>query len=49
LRDGRVLVDRDGEWPKLKRRELAVARQAGDADHRLDEAAWAVLEQLDSA
>jgi predicted nucleotidyltransferase len=48
LRDGRVLVDRDGEWPKLKRRERAIQQQAREADRRLDEEAWAALERLDS-
>ena len=48
LRDGRVLVDRDGEWRKLKRRERAIQQQAREADRRLDEEAWAALEHLDS-
>jgi predicted nucleotidyltransferase len=48
LRDGRVLVDRDDDWPKLKRRERAIARQAGEAERRLDEESWAVLEHLDA-
>ena len=48
LRDGRVLVDRDGEWPKLKRRERAIQQQAREADRRLHEEAWAALEHLDS-
>jgi len=48
LRDGRVLVDRDGEWSKLKRRERAIQQQAREADRRLDEEAWAALEHLDS-
>ena len=48
LRDGRVLVDRDGEWPKLKRRERAIQQQARGADRLLDEEAWTALEHLDS-
>jgi predicted nucleotidyltransferase len=48
VRDGRVLVDRDGDWQKLKRRERGIGRQAGDAERRLDEEAWAVLEHLDA-
>ena len=48
LRDGRVLVDRDGGWRKLKRRASSIKRQAQEADRRLDEAAWEALEHLDS-
>ena len=48
LRDGRVLVDRDGCWPTLKRRARAIERQAKEADRRLDEEAWAALEHLDA-
>ncbi len=47
LSDGRVLVDRDDEWPKLKRRERSIQQQAREADRLLDEAAWTALEQLD--
>jgi predicted nucleotidyltransferase len=44
LRDGRVLVDRDGEWARLRLRERAIVRQASrDADD-LEQAAWATLE-----
>lgn len=46
LRDGRVLVDRDGDWPELKRRERAIERRAREEDRRLDEEAWAALEGL---
>jgi predicted nucleotidyltransferase len=46
LRDGRVLVDRDGDWRMLKRRERRIQGQAREADRQLDEAAWAVLEHL---
>jgi predicted nucleotidyltransferase len=48
LRDGRVLVDRDGDWRKLTRRERAIGEQAADAERRLDEEAWTVLEDLDA-
>ena len=48
LRDGRVLVDRDGRWRKLRRRERAIERQAEEADRRLDHEAWAALEHLDA-
>ncbi|SRR6266508_3132942 len=47
LYDGRVVVDRDGRWQRLKRRERAIERQAEDADRRLDDEAWAALEHLD--
>lgn len=47
LRDGRVLVDRDGDWRQLKRRERAIEQRARDEDRRLDEEAWAALESLD--
>ncbi len=37
LLDGRVLVDRDGEWPKLKRTESQIVRDARRAELRLDQ------------
>lgn len=37
LRDGRVLVDRDGEWPRLKRAEATTASEARRAELRLDQ------------
>ena len=46
LRDGRVLVDRDGLWPPLKRREPSVRRAAELRDQELLERA---LEPLDTA
>jgi predicted nucleotidyltransferase len=36
LRDGRLLVDRDSEWPRLKDREATIAAQAAAAEKRLD-------------
>jgi predicted nucleotidyltransferase len=36
LRDGRVLVDRDDEWPSLTRDERAIRRQAAAAEADLD-------------
>ena len=48
LRDGRVLVDRDGRWLKLQRRKRATERRAEEADRRLDDEAWAALEHLDA-
>ena len=46
LRDGRVLVDRDGDWPELKLREAGIGREAERADRRLEQEAWAALEEL---
>jgi len=42
LRDGRVLVDRDRHWLRLKRREPEIARRALAEDERLEREAWAV-------
>jgi predicted nucleotidyltransferase len=36
LRDGRVLIDRDGEWAALKRGARRVEREAAAADMELD-------------
>jgi predicted nucleotidyltransferase len=36
VRDGRVLVDRDGEWPALTRRERQLEREAAAAEDELD-------------
>lgn len=44
LRDGRVLVDRDGLWPQLKRRESSVRRAAELRDRELLERALQPLE-----
>jgi predicted nucleotidyltransferase len=41
LHDGRVLVDREGDWPVLRRREPAIRRRALKDNMRLEEAAWA--------
>ncbi|MGH3030481.1 MAG: hypothetical protein ACRDNE_06890 [Gaiellaceae bacterium] len=49
LADGRVLVDRDGDWPRLERRRLWIARRARAEDERLSELAWAAPEALDNA
>jgi predicted nucleotidyltransferase len=51
LRDGRVLVDRDGEWPGLKRSEPTIVRRAREQDALLEAAAWeapAALERIRS-
>jgi predicted nucleotidyltransferase len=44
LRDGRVLVDRDGLWPRLKRREPSVRRAAERRDEELFKRALQPLE-----
>jgi predicted nucleotidyltransferase len=47
LRDGRVLVDRDAEWQRLKRRESSIQRRAREEDRRLEADAWAALDHLE--
>ena len=47
LRDGRVLVDREAEWQRLKRREPSIRRRAREDDRRLEAEAWSALEHLD--
>ena len=37
VREGRVLVDRDGEWPALTRRERQLERKAAAAEAELDQ------------
>lgn len=44
LRDGRVLVDRDGWWRRLRDRESEIARRARRRERQLADAAWATLE-----
>ena len=49
LHDGRVLVDRDGEWRRLKRSEPTIVRRAREQDAQLETAAWeapAALERI---
>ena len=49
LSDGRVLVDRDGDWPRLRRRERQIISRARAEDERLQRLAWdapAALEQI---
>jgi len=36
VREGRVLVDRDGQWPSLTRREQQLRRRAAAAEDELD-------------
>lgn len=40
LRDGRVLVDRDGDWQRLKRRERRIASEARKEEERVQRLAW---------
>ena len=47
LRDGRVVVDRDGDWADLRKRALEIQRAAGAAAEREEREAWAVLERLE--
>ena len=49
LRDGLVLVDRDGDWTVLKKNETTIRRRARKADLGLERDAWAVLEELGAA
>ncbi|MGH3105498.1 MAG: type VII toxin-antitoxin system MntA family adenylyltransferase antitoxin [Gaiellaceae bacterium] len=44
LRDGRVLVDRDEAWPKLRQSEAAIQRRAQREGDALERAAWETLE-----
>ncbi|MBA3383822.1 MAG: nucleotidyltransferase domain-containing protein [Actinobacteria bacterium] len=47
LSDGRVLVDRDGDWPRLRRRERQVIRRARAEDERLQRLAWDAPDALE--
>jgi predicted nucleotidyltransferase len=47
LRQGRVLVDRDEVWTRLKRREAEIGREARRQERELDKLAWDVLDRLD--
>jgi len=46
LRDGRAIVDRDGGWPRLRRRLRAVESAAAEEERRLERDAWAALDSL---
>jgi len=46
LRDGRVLVDRDRDWPGLQRQSRAITRRALEESVRLERDAWRVPETL---
>ena len=45
LRDGRVLVDRDGAWRRLRRRARDIARAARAEDERLEREAWEAVDE----
>jgi predicted nucleotidyltransferase len=47
LRDGRVLVDRDGDWPRLKRGEQSLRRRSARAERQLSEDVWDGLRKLE--
>jgi predicted nucleotidyltransferase len=46
LDEGRVLVDRDGDWPRLRKRRRAIRARAGRAHRRQMLAATRALEEL---
>lgn len=46
LRDGRVIVDRDGIWDRLRGKEEELARRVRAADAELQAAGWDALEEL---
>lgn len=47
LDEGRVLVDRDRDWPRLKRRERQIVRRARAEDERLQRLAWNAPDALE--
>jgi uncharacterized protein len=47
LGDGRVLVDRDGEWRLLRRRERRILQRARADDKRIQRLAWEAPEALE--
>lgn len=47
LSDGRVLVDRDGDWPRLRRRERQIISRARAEDERLQRLAWEAPDALE--
>jgi predicted nucleotidyltransferase len=47
LAEGRVLVDRDGDWPRLRRREGEVAEQARARHDALQADAWHAADALE--
>jgi predicted nucleotidyltransferase len=47
LRDGRVLVDRDDDWARLKRREPKIVGDAQAEGERLQRLAWHAPDELE--
>jgi predicted nucleotidyltransferase len=47
LSDGRVLVDRDRDWPRLKRSERQINSRARAEDERLQRLAWEAPDALE--
>ena len=46
IADGRVLIDRDRRWERLKRRERTLRRQASEQETRAQADAWRALDEL---
>jgi predicted nucleotidyltransferase len=46
--DGRVLVDRDGHWRRLRRRESTIRRRGRAEDDRVQRLAWGAPDALDA-
>jgi predicted nucleotidyltransferase len=46
LRDGRVIVDREGQWPKVQAETEKVARRARDHERRLLRRALSAVDRL---
>jgi predicted nucleotidyltransferase len=46
IAEGRVLIDRDARWSRLKRREQALRRRAREDETRAQADAWETLEKL---
>jgi predicted nucleotidyltransferase len=46
IRDGRVVIDRDERWVKLRRRERILRRQAREHDRHGQDNAWRVFDDL---
>jgi predicted nucleotidyltransferase len=46
LRDGRVLVDRDGEWVSVREGASAIAQRAREAEARVERDAWELPDAL---
>lgn len=46
LREGRVLVDRERDWPRLGRQAKEIARRAAEEEKRLEREAWRTPQAL---